>query len=93
MSDPEVKPVYLVDPSSDPVAVRIEGRACFQNSMCLRDFITEMLKRGKTRFVLDFQQCSSMDSTFLGLLAGASSQSPAIIPASSPQRRSRNRCS
>jgi anti-anti-sigma factor len=71
MSDPEVKPVYLVDPSSDPVAVRIEGRACFQNSMCLRDFITEMLKRGKTRFVLDFQQCSSMDSTFLGLLAGA----------------------
>jgi hypothetical protein len=30
-----------------------------------------MLARGKTRFVLDFQRCTSMDSTFLGVLAGA----------------------
>jgi anti-sigma B factor antagonist len=53
------------------VVVRIDGRASFQNSGCLRDFITEMLARGKTRFVLDFQHCASMDSTFLGVLAGA----------------------
>lgn len=65
------KPVYLVDAYSDPVVVRIEGRASFQNSGCLRDFIAEMLQRGKTRFVLDFNQCASMDSTFLGVLAGA----------------------
>ena len=70
---PEVasKPVYLVDAYSDPVVVRIDGRACFQNSACLRDFIAELLKQGKTRFVLDFQNCASMDSTFLGVLAGA----------------------
>lgn len=65
------KPVYLIDAYSDPVVVRIEGRACFQNSPCLRDFIVEMLRQGKTRFVLDFQHCASMDSTFLGVLAGA----------------------
>lgn len=65
------KPVYLVDAYSDPVVVRIDGRACFQNSPCLRDFITEMLRQGKKRFVLDFQTCTSMDSTFLGVLAGA----------------------
>ena len=65
------KPVYLVDAYSDPVVVRIEGRACFQNSGCLRDFILEMLARGKARFVLDFHHCSSMDSTFLGVMAGA----------------------
>jgi anti-sigma B factor antagonist len=65
------KPVYLVDAYSDPVVVRVDGRASFQNSGCLRDFITEMLARGKTRFVLDFQNCTSMDSTFLGVLAGA----------------------
>lgn len=65
------KPVYLVDPYADPVVVRVDGRACFQNSGCLRDFITEMIGRGKTRFVLDFQHCASMDSTFLGVLAGA----------------------
>ncbi len=69
---PEIvsKAVYLVDAYSDPVVVRISGRACFQNSACLRDFVTEMLRQGKRRFVLDFLQCTSMDSTFLGVLAG-----------------------
>lgn len=71
MSDSANKPVYLVDAYSDPVVVRVEGRASFQNSGCLRDFVTEMLARGKTRFILDFQACASMDSTFLGVLAGA----------------------
>lgn len=71
MPDAANKPVFLVDAYSDPVVVRIEGRACLQNSGCLRDFIAEMLRRGKTRFVIDFQHCTSMDSTFLGVLAGA----------------------
>jgi anti-anti-sigma factor len=62
--------VYLVDACSDPVVVRIEGRACFQNSSSLRDFVGEMLRQGKQRFVIDFQHCASMDSTFLGVLAG-----------------------
>jgi anti-anti-sigma factor len=66
----EGNPVYLVDPSSDPVIVRIEGRVSFQNSGCLRDFAEEMLRQGKDRFILDFQRCTSMDSTFLGVLAG-----------------------
>jgi anti-anti-sigma factor len=70
MPESASKPVYLVDAYSDPVVVRIEGRASFQNSGSLRDFIGEMLKQGKRRFVLDFQQCASMDSTFLGVLAG-----------------------
>jgi|SRR5688572_16561288 len=71
MSETAAKPVYLVDAYSDPVVIRVEGRASFQNSGCLRDFILEMLARGKTRFILDFQRCASMDSTFLGVLAGA----------------------
>jgi anti-sigma B factor antagonist len=71
MPETATKPVFLVDGYSDPVVVRVEGRASFQNSGCLRDFISEMLARGKTRFVLDFQKCTSMDSTFLGVLAGA----------------------
>ena len=64
------KPVYLVDAYSDPVLVRIEGRASFLNSACLRDFIQQMMKSGKARFVVDFLRCTSMDSTFLGVLAG-----------------------
>ncbi|MEO6875689.1 MAG: STAS domain-containing protein [Opitutaceae bacterium] len=65
------KPTFLVDAYSDPVVVRIDGRACFQNSACLKDFITELVRQGKKRFVLDFTHCTSMDSTFLGVLAGA----------------------
>ncbi|OIR13482.1 STAS domain protein [mine drainage metagenome] len=66
-----VKPTYLVDAYADPVLIRIDGRASFQNSTSLRDFISEMIRQGKRRLVIDFQQCTSMDSTFLGVLAGA----------------------
>jgi anti-sigma B factor antagonist len=83
MPDTASKPVYLVDAYSDPVVIRIDGRASFQNSSCLRDFITEMLARGKTRFVLDFQHCGSMDSTFLGVLAGAAIELRKSAPAGS----------
>ena len=80
MPDAATKPVYLVDAYSDPVVVRIDGRASFQNSTCLRDFVAEMLRRGKTRFVLDFHQCTSMDSTFLGVLAGTALELRKLTP-------------
>jgi len=68
------KPTFLVDATSDPVAIRVEGRASFQNSACLNDFFNELIGRGKTRFVMDFAECTSMDSTFLGVLAGLALQ-------------------
>ena len=73
MPDP-TKPVFLVDAYSDPILVRIEGRASFLNSNGLRDFFSELIKEGKSRFVVDFKHCTSMDSTFLGVLAGAALQ-------------------
>jgi anti-anti-sigma regulatory factor len=69
MAEP-VKPTFLVDAYSDPVVVRIEGRASFQNSAGLKDFFSVMLRQGRHRFILDFKQCASMDSTFLGVVAG-----------------------
>lgn len=68
------KPAFLVDTASDPVAIRIEGRASFQNSPCLNEFFNALVAQGRTRFVMDFQNCTSMDSTFLGVLAGAALQ-------------------
>ena len=70
MAEVPNSPVFLVDAYSDPVVVRIEGRACFANSAGLRDFFHQMVAQGRTRFVLDFDHCASMDSTFLGVLAG-----------------------
>lgn len=74
------QPVYLVDAYSDPVLIRIQGRACFQNSACLKDFVAEMLRQGKHRMVIDFQQCASMDSTFLGVLAGTALEMRRLHP-------------
>ncbi len=70
MANGSVQPIFLVDAYSDPVVVRIEGRACFANSGGLQTFLTQMAGQGKARFVLDFRGCTSMDSTFLGVLAG-----------------------
>lgn len=64
-------PSFLVDTACDPIVVRIEGRASFQNSPSLQQFLAEMRRAGRLHYVIDFQACSSMDSTFLGVLAGA----------------------
>jgi anti-anti-sigma regulatory factor len=63
-------PVFLVDGYSQPVLVRIDGRATFQNCAPLKDFFIQMISIGKRSFVIDFQKCSGMDSTFLGVLVG-----------------------
>jgi anti-sigma B factor antagonist len=74
------KPVFLVDAYADPVVVRIDGRASFLNSAALKDFFAAMRAQGKTRFVVDFKQCASMDSTFLGVLAGTAIQLRRLNP-------------
>ena len=66
----EVQPVFLVDPDSDPVAIKIVGRASFQNVTPLKDFLRDSTQHGKRCFVLDFSECSGMDSTVLGVMAG-----------------------
>ncbi len=77
------KPVYLVAVAADPVIVRVEGRACFQNCRCLKDFFAAMTGRGQTRFVLDLARCTGMDSTFLGVVAGAAIELRGLTPAGS----------
>ena len=74
------KPTFLVDAQSDPAVIRIDGRASFQNSACLHDFFTELIRQKTFRFVMDFQQCTSMDSTFLGVLAGVALELRKRIP-------------
>lgn len=76
-----VAPTFLVNADTDPVLVRIEGRASFTNSGGLKDFFTAMIGQGKRRFVVDFSACTSMDSTFLGVLAGAALQLRKTMPA------------
>ncbi len=69
MSDPK-QPTFLVSAYSEPVVVRINGKANYLNCNAFREFMEKMVNDGKSRFALDFESCTGMDSTFLGILAG-----------------------
>lgn len=51
------------------VFVRVVGRGCYLNSQPLRQYLMELME-GRKDFYVDLGQCQSMDSTFLGVLAG-----------------------
>jgi anti-anti-sigma regulatory factor len=50
----------------------VEGNGSSTNSTALRDFAKEMIRRGGREFIVDLCNCSVMDSTFMGTLAGIS---------------------
>jgi len=67
----EEAPVFLVNPYVDPVVIRINGRANYLNSGPLREFFAMLSGQGRKRILVDFRNCISVDSTFLGIVAGA----------------------
>lgn len=69
MSDPQ-QPTFLVSADTDPIVIRINGKANYLNCNSFRAFIEQMLSMGRHHFVVDFANCQGMDSTFLGILAG-----------------------
>lgn len=71
----------IVDPSEaaqdlqvavdhEDVFIRMRGRASFIISPALKQFGNLSIDRGRRRFVLDLRECTNMDSTFMGVLAG-----------------------
>ncbi|MCX6906972.1 MAG: STAS domain-containing protein [Verrucomicrobia bacterium] len=62
----------VVGVSGQRVFVKVHGKANFQNSQPFCQFSAEIIKRGFREFVVDLAECSYMDSTFLGVLAGIS---------------------
>jgi anti-anti-sigma factor len=60
----------LVARSADLGFIKVVGRGSFQNSGCLKAFYQQLLKEGVSRFVVDLDACTYLDSTFLGILLG-----------------------
>ncbi|MEO1857531.1 MAG: STAS domain-containing protein [Rubritalea sp.] len=50
--------------------IRCEGKCSFMNSPKLKAWADEQLKSGVTHIVIDLENCSAMDSTFMGTMAG-----------------------
>lgn len=67
---PTEEPQFLVNPYDDPVVVKILGKASFLNSAPVKELFDQLVLQEKERFVIDFEKCTGMDSTFLGILAG-----------------------
>jgi anti-sigma B factor antagonist len=51
--------------------VRVEGRGSFKISTSLKEFIQAAIDEGARTTIVDLGACVSMDSTFMGVLAGA----------------------
>jgi anti-anti-sigma regulatory factor len=67
---PSDEPQFLVNPYDDPIVVKIVGKASFLNSAPVKELFDQLVHQDKERFVIDFEKCTGMDSTFLGILAG-----------------------
>ena len=50
--------------------IRVEGRGSFKVSSSLKDFGLAAIEEGCRTAVFDMKSCISMDSTFMGVLAG-----------------------
>ena len=71
MSDMNKPPTTLMVALSDSaVCLKISGKASFTNSLDFKNVVNELVNRGYCRFILDLADCTMMDSTFLGVLAG-----------------------
>jgi anti-sigma B factor antagonist len=68
---PDNSPVFLVNTFVNPVVIRINGRASYLNSGPLREFFVVLVKQMRKNVRIDFRNCTSVDSTFLGIVAGA----------------------
>jgi anti-sigma B factor antagonist len=60
----------LVGFTSKTVWVQVLGKGSFPNSPGLKEFAREMILRGHRDFAIDLACCPTMDSTFMGTLAG-----------------------
>ena len=52
--------------------IRVKGAGNFRNSSSFKEYIHLLIDRGCTDFVIDLESCTSMDSTFMGVIAGIS---------------------
>jgi anti-anti-sigma regulatory factor len=66
----ERKPMYQVCSHTGYAFIKVSGRASYLNCDPFRRFLRGMMEEGHRKYVLDFADCSGLDSTFLGILVG-----------------------
>lgn len=56
----------------DTAWVKITGRGTFQNSHPIKKWLIEKIEGGCKHIFIDLSECTSMDSTFMGIVTGLS---------------------
>ena len=65
--------IEFARPAEDVAVIKVIGRGSFQNSMDVQNLADKLKKQNPdTRFIIDLEGCKTMDSTFMGTLAGIS---------------------
>lgn len=54
--------------------IRCEGKGSFLNSSAIKEFGESRIRAGVVCLVIDLENCTGMDSTFMGTLAGLASR-------------------
>lgn len=62
---------YLVDINANPILILVRGQAGYTNCAPFGEILEQIINGEKAAPVIDFEACTGVDSTFLGILAGA----------------------
>jgi len=62
--------IILVENFDDFTWIRCEGKGSFINSPQMKTWAESQIKNGMLTVVVDLEQCTGMDSTFMGTMAG-----------------------
>jgi anti-anti-sigma factor len=62
--------VLLVATRGSTAMLRVRGRGSFKVGPALKQFSVGAMASGCRQFILDMDECTAMDSTFMGVLAG-----------------------
>ena len=63
------EPTFLVNTDKLSAFILINGKASFLNANTFKTFINDCLERSIRNYIIDFKNCTGMDSTFLGIIA------------------------
>jgi len=69
-----LKGSYEVAAGRRAVYVRVHGLASMTNCLCVRDVLDRFIRSKRTFVVFDLGDCTGMDSTFMGVIAGVATQ-------------------
>ena len=75
-SAPPPRNYVAVARGRDLVVIRLIGRGTMLNAPALQDFADEQRKAGYLHFLFDFERCTGLDSTFMGVMVGMYSPPP-----------------